>query len=51
MDLMSVATAASASNKPERGVNQLEIDGIVVEFPFDPYSCQVRFSVPVGDSS
>ena len=33
---------ALPGSKPERSVKGLEIEGIWVEFPFEPYACQVR---------
>lgn len=38
---MSAAGGLAGQKKPERAINSLEIEGIPVEFPFEPYSCQV----------
>lgn len=40
MEQLSGAPAVPA--KPERKIHTLDIAGIPVEFPFDPYPCQVR---------
>lgn len=44
MDIVSGATPppiVAGGRKPERHFKSLEIEGCTVEFPFDPYDCQV----------
>lgn len=36
------AAPAVALGRPERKFTGLEIEGVFVEFPFEPYDCQVR---------
>jgi hypothetical protein len=48
MDIVSGATPPPivAGKKPERQFKSLEIEGCTVEFPFEPYDCQVSMDSP-----
>ena len=43
MDLAQIAAASAASGRSSRSTRGFTLDGIFIEFPFEPYECQKEY--------